>query len=129
MSENVLRLKGYTIRSLRYENNIQGAGSLQLGASADTNIKYSDENSECMCRFSVLVDDKNNKEAFNIGLYMEAFFEYDLSADKKALHVKICEDLYGIARGIVCAFCGVAGLPPIVIPEIVFPEPETINSI
>ncbi len=128
MTLNELKMKGYTIRSIKFENNVQGGLTLQLGAKADARINYSDENSECVCQFSVLVYDINDKDVFTIELDLDAVFNYDLDDDKKALHVRICEELYGLARGIVCAFSGVAGLPPIVIPEIVFPEPETIET-
>lgn len=129
MAANELKMKGYTLRSIQYENNAQSGQTLQLGARSDAKINYSDENAECVCRFSVLVFDVNDKDVFKIELALEAVFDYSLDYDKKALHVRICEELYGLARGIVCAFSGVAGLPPIVIPEIVFQEPETIETV
>ena len=128
MAINELKMKGYTLRGVQYENNIQGGQTLQLSAKADSRINYSDENSECVCNFSVLVFDINDKEVFKIALALDAVFEYTVGDDKKELHVRICDELYSLARGIVCAFSGVAGLPPIVIPAIVFPEPDTVET-
>lgn len=124
---NDIAMKGYSIRSLQYSNNITGTETLEIGTNVESKVNYNDDASECRCSFIITVKDTGEKNLLCVVLAIDAVFSFSPGENKKAIHVKINENLFAQARATVCAICGVVGIPPIMFPQVAFTEADTIE--
>ncbi|MPN03949.1 hypothetical protein SDC9_151184 [bioreactor metagenome] len=112
--------KGYTIRSLNFENHINGKATLEITATVSSKVEFNDKTSECVCFFTVMITNKGDELLLKILMKMDAVFSYDQTEDKKELHTKISRELYPQVRTVISAFSGSIGLPPIMVPPLEF---------
>ena len=121
-----IAMKECAIRSVDYVNNIYGTETMEIGAHVESRVDYNDNESECKCIFSLIVNNTGEKELIKIVITMEAIYSFS-GTNKKEIHTKINEELFAQARGTVCALCGMVGLPTMVIPPINFAESEPVE--
>lgn len=119
-------MKECVIRSVDFANKIYGTETMEIGAHVESRVDYNDNESECKCTFSLIVNNTGEKELIKIVINMEAIYSFS-GANKKEIHIKINEELFAQARGTVCAMCGLVGLPAMVIPPINFAESEPVE--
>lgn len=120
-------MNGYVIRAIQYTNNISGTETMEIGSNVESTVNYNDETSECVCLFTLTVKNIGDQEFLKIVLTLEASFSFSPSESKKQIHIQINENLFAQAQATVCAMCGVAGLPPMMVPPVIFTEDNTVE--
>lgn len=123
-----LLLKGFVVKSIEYANNIVGTETMEISSVANTKVNYNDEKNECNCSFDLAIKNTGDKDLLHASIKVEGIFGFDAEMEKHDIHVKSSQIMFYQARTLLSAMCGVAGVPPFVVPDINFDDYRIIET-
>lgn len=123
-----LLLKGFVVKSIEYANNIVGTETMEISSMANTNVHYDDAKSECNCSFDLAIKNIGEKDLLHASIKAEGLFGFDTDMEKREIHVKASKIMFYQTRTLLASVCGVAGIPPFVVPDINFDDYKIIET-
>lgn len=111
----MVELKGYKIKSISFENDVQNGTQLKLQNKFKYNVNYIGSENKCIgiLDFKVLDSQLN---PFEIKIEMIAEFTYDDGDDKADIHISSFDQMFPFLRQTICNITSTSGMPGLMIP-------------
>lgn len=115
MANNIV-FKGFRATDIKFVNKCENGTKLEFENKYSYNVKYS-TNNICIGEFTIDVNDKTDKDKFNIHVVIQGMFSYNPEVKRELLHVQTFKELFPYARTMISSLTVNAGIPPVVIPN------------